>query len=213
LTLFALYTETFEGASREVFDADLDRKDLALLIEDGDSHVGFTTVQVTASSFRGQPLRVLYSGDTVLRKEYWGTTALPRAWISLALSIRGGAETPLYWLLLAGSFRTYKFLPLFFSSFYPRYGVCPPPAVREMADALAEERFGDRYDRVTGVVTFPGAPRLRKGVADLTPSCLMDSDTAYFVARNPGYAGGDELVCLCELSETNLTRAGRRMLR
>ena len=196
-----------------MFDADLDQKDLVLLIEDGDSQVGFTTIQVTPSRFAGQPLRVLYSGDTLMRKEYWNTTVLPRAWISLALSIRAEAVSPLYWLLLAGSYRTYKFLPLFFSSFYPRVGVSAPPSVREMTDALAQERFGERYDRATGIVTFPGAPRLREGVADLTPSRLTDPDTAFFAGRNPGFAGGDELACLCELSDTNLTRAGCRMLR
>jgi hypothetical protein len=31
--------------------------------------------------------------------------------------------------------------------------------------------------------------------------------------RNPGHADGDELVCLAELSDANLTAAGRRMVR
>jgi hypothetical protein len=35
---------------------------------------------------------------------------------------------------------------------------------------------------------------------------------AFFAARNPGHAAGDELVSLCEIGEANLTPAGRRMV-
>jgi hypothetical protein len=35
----------------------------------------------------------------------------------------------------------------------------------------------------------------------------------FFLERNPGHASGDELVCLTELSDANLTAAGVRMVR
>jgi hypothetical protein len=41
---------------------------------------------------------------------------------------------------------------------------------------------------------------------------MDDPHVACFAARNPGHARGDELACLCELTESNLTRAGRRMV-
>jgi len=41
---------------------------------------------------------------------------------------------------------------------------------------------------------------------------MDDPHVAFFVRRNPGHARGDELACLCELNESNLTRAGRRMV-
>lgn len=210
--LFTLYESLFEGASRRIFEADLETKDLVLLIEKEGEAVGFTTIQITRTRFRDQPLRLLYSGDTVMQKEHWNTTTLPRAWIKMALSIRSHAESPLYWLLLAGSYRTYKFLPLFFLRFYPRYESATPPDSQEMLTALAKERFGENFDPARGVVAFPNAPRLRAGVADPIPSRLKDPHTAFFVSRNPTYFLGVELACLCELSASNLTRAGHRML-
>jgi hypothetical protein len=35
----------------------------------------------------------------------------------------------------------------------------------------------------------------------------------FFLARNPGWREGDELVCLTEIAEGNLTPAGRRLWR
>jgi hypothetical protein len=34
---------------------------------------------------------------------------------------------------------------------------------------------------------------------------------AFFLEKNPGHGQGDELVCLAEVSPTNLTRAGLRL--
>ena len=36
-------------------------------------------------------------------------------------------------------------------------------------------------------------------------------DVAYFLQCNPGYASGDELVCLCELSTDNMRPLTRRL--
>ena len=41
---------------------------------------------------------------------------------------------------------------------------------------------------------------------------MNDPHVAFFLKRNPGHGDGDELVCLTELSDDNLTRAGRRMV-
>ena len=40
----------------------------------------------------------------------------------------------------------------------------------------------------------------------------MTPHIAFFLATNPGHVRGDELVCLTELCDENLTRAGRRMI-
>ena len=48
---------------------------------------------------------------------------------------------------------------------------------------------------------------------DQAPERLQsDPHVAFFAARNPGHERGDELVCLCELGDDNLTPAGRRMV-
>ncbi len=49
-------------------------------------------------------------------------------------------------------------------------------------------------------------------MADVTEQRLGDPHVEFFVRANPGHADGDELVCLTELTPTNLTPAGRRMV-
>jgi hypothetical protein len=213
-TLFALYDQIFESPSKNVFLADLDDKDEVILLVESGCLVGFSAMKFYQVSHCGERLNVLYSGDTVVDRRAWGTTALPRAWIRRVLEWRERTpDIPLDWLLLAGSYRTYHFLTVFFREFYPRRAAASPPEVRERASALANQRFGQSYDRERGVVSIPGAPRLRPGVADLEPGKLAVPDIAYYVSRNPGYADGDELVCLCRVAVDNLTAAGMRMLR
>jgi hypothetical protein len=40
-----------------------------------------------------------------------------------------------------------------------------------------------------------------------------DAHVEFFLRANPGHAAGDELVCVTELCDANLTLAGRRMVR
>jgi hypothetical protein len=76
---------------------------------------------------------------------------------------------------------------------------------------LARERFGSCYDAGRGIVTFPFPQRLHGALRDVSAGRRSDPHVAFFLDRNPGWAGGDELVCLTEIEAGNLTTAGRRM--
>jgi hypothetical protein len=54
---------------------------------------------------------------------------------------------------------------------------------------------------------------VRAGIADVTGRQLADPDVAFFLEANPGHAMGDELACLAEISERNLTPAALRAMR
>ena len=62
------------------------------------------------------------------------------------------------------------------------------------------------------MVRFPEPQRLRGDLAGIPPGRRKSPHVDYFARRNPGHADGDELVCLTELSDDNLTPAGRRMV-
>jgi hypothetical protein len=115
-----------------------------------------------------------------------------------------------YWLLLTSGFRTYRFLPVFWREFFPSRDRPTPGAMQELIDQLARERFGDAYDPARGIVRFPRPQRLRPALAALPAGRVADPHVAFFLTRNPGH--GDELVCVTELTEANLTAAGRRMV-
>ena len=136
----------------------------------------------------------------------WSSPDLPRHWIA---AVRGlGARR---WLLLTSGFRTYRLLSTFWRSFVPRHDG-EAPGQLALRDMLALERFGPQFESATGVVRVAHPTPLRPHLAGVPPGRLRDPHVRHFVMLNPGHIAGDELACLCDLADDNLTPAGRRMV-
>jgi hypothetical protein len=213
--MYDVFQDHFENTSQEIFRRDLDNKNWVILLRDADSMAiqGFSTLACYKSRIKDKRVGVVYSGDTIIRPAYWGTFTLPRTWIRAVLGIGEQLPEPLYWLLISSGYKTYRFLPVFFTKFYPRFDRPTPPQVQEIMDHLAGERFGSDYDPALGIVRFSeGATPLQKGVAQITDRRLKNPHVAFFVARNPGHVRGDELVCLTEIRPDNFRATGRRMV-
>jgi hypothetical protein len=213
--MYRLFDELFV-ASADVFERDLAAKDWVILLNERETSTiqGFTTLAFDEVTVEGRRLSVVYSGDTLIRPACWGTPELPRSWIKTVFALSAGMCQPLYWLLLTSGYKTYRFLPLFFAEFYPRHERPTPPETQGLLDRLAADRFGADYDREQGVVRFShGATPLKAGVAEVTAPRRRDPHVAFCLAKNPGHAAGDELVCLTRIHPDNLTAAGRRMAR
>lgn len=210
-SLLATY---FEGVTPEQFARDLDEKDWVLRVRAGGRLAGFSTLAVGEAEVGARRVNVVYSGDTIMAPEAWGSPVLARGWIGLVRRACAElAERPCYWLLLSSGFRTYRFLPVFWREFWPRHDAEIPEAMRALRDALARGRFGDAYDAEAGVVRFGAPQRLSGRLAEVPEGRGRDAHVAFFLEKNPGHAAGDELVCLTELSDENLTAAGWRMAR
>ncbi len=204
----------FDGVTQSQFDADLDSKDWVLRITRDDTLVGFSTLKAYTTAVAGQSVNVIYSGDTVMAPEAWGSPILSRGWIALVRMIQSTRPGERWhWLLLSSGFRTYRFLPVFWREFWPRHDREPDESTRHLIDALATEQFDGCYDRATGVVRFPRPQRLRDHLAAVPEGRENDPHIRFFLERNPGHANGDELVCFAELGPGNLTGAGQRMVR
>jgi hypothetical protein len=210
--MFQLLAHHFDGVEPAQFAADLAGKNWVVLLRRAGRLVGFSTLLVYETVCQGEPVSVVYSGDTIVAPEAWGTAALARGWITAVSQLRElYPRGRYYWLLLTSGFRTYRFLPVFWRAFFPRHDAATPADLRQLRDTLAAERFGEQYDPVTGLVRFHQPQRLRGGLEVLPPGRVADPHIACFLQLNPGHARGDELVCLTELSAENLTPAGRRM--
>lgn len=209
--MYELLTRHFDGVTRQQFESDLLEKNWIILLERGDQLVGFSTLLVYETAHAGEPVSVVYSGDTIMAPEAWGTTALPRAWIHAVNALRPTSPGRYYWLLLTSGFRTYRFLPVFWRQFYPRFDQPTPERVRGLVDRLAADRFGSQYNPRDGIVRFK-RPQCLRGELNLVPAGrVTDPHVAFFMQQNPRSTQGDELVCLTELESENLTSAGRRM--
>jgi hypothetical protein len=217
--MYELLESYFAGTDRARFDADLQEKDLVILLRDAATGrvQGFSTLMRMCDRVDGRDVIAFFSGDTIVDRDYWGETELSRAWGQTVYAEvdRIRADRPdasIYWFLICSGYKTWRFLPVFFRRFYPNPSEATPDRMRRIADALAAKKFGDEYRPDAGVVRFRRAMPLRHGVASVTPERLRDARVAFFVEKNPGHACGDELVCLAELTRENLTRAGERMV-
>jgi hypothetical protein len=215
--MFDLMAAHYEHMRRDQFDSDLGEKQWVILVEDADHRnvLGFSTqrlLRVAASN--GKMVRALFSGDTIVQRDFWGRNPLNRLWGTFALSLmdRFPGED-LYWFLISKGYKTYRMLPVFFHEFYPRYDLPTPPAIHDLIVALGRAKFGSRFDAQRGLVPTNGdSCRLRPGVADLTPERLHDPHVAYFQQCNPRHAMGDELCCLAPLTRENFTPAAYRVM-
>ena len=212
--MYALMVAYFAGVSRAQFERDLAEKEWAIVMTDDLDRVqGFSTLMRLHTRVEGQPVVGFFSGDTIVHKDYWRETVLPRLWgrhvFDLATRV---TDARVYWFLISSGYRTYRYLPTFFREFYPAHDRPVPQTAKRVLNALAQLKFGAQYDAQRGIVTLAEATPLHAGVSEPTEARLKDPHVSFFVTANPGHMQGDELACLAELTPENLTRAGRRML-
>jgi len=213
--MFDLFQLFFGVEGPDTFRADLKRKQYVIHLTDGKGRVqGFSTITGYATAFKDREIGVIYSGDTIVCPEHWGTSLLHKMWLEAVMKLSGELPRPLYWFLLSSGYKTYRFLPVFFKVFHPQYDLKTEPEVQELVDVLAQRQFGGLYSPEKGIVQFErGVTPLREGVSEVDEKRLKDPHVAFFLEKNPGHVRGDELVCLTELTDDNVSRAGRRIMK
>jgi hypothetical protein len=212
--LFTLFSACYEAVSLEQFTADLSAKDDVLLLRDASGAVqGFSTQVTHRFDIEGRVMRVLFSGDTIIAPQWWGTQELVRAWCQYAGHVKARhAEDSLYWLLLSKGHRTYLYLPLFFQRYYPQSGT-EDDTLRQIKDVVAMRMFGGDYHPGSGRLEFTSSKgHLRGDLADVPTARDRREHVAFFLEKNPRYVEGHELVCLAEISPENMRGAARRHL-
>jgi hypothetical protein len=189
-------------------------KDAAVLVRDEDDHLcGFSTLAVWRMEIDRQPVRVVFSGDTIIERAHWGSQSFAFTWIRQIGRIAAAApHVPLYWLLIVKGHRTYRYLPAFGLDFVPDWRKPDDPRLVALKHAIAERRFAGAYRRETGIVRFEQSRgHLAAEWARVTKREAARPDVRFFLERNPGYRQGDELVCLCEFSLANMRPLTRRL--
>lgn len=214
--MFGLMAAHFDQVERRTFDLDLDEKGWVVILRDKTSGEiqGFSTLMILDALVSGEPIKAVFSGDTIVHRDYWGETELASVWGQFILSlIRSYTDVRFYWFLISKGFRTYKFLPVYFKEFFPRHDQQTPPFEAELLATLATLKFPSTYNPKTGVIHVEGSKdRLRPELAEVSEGRQEDPNVRFFLSKNPGYAEGDELACVAELSETNLKPIALRVV-
>ena len=212
--MYALFRQYYEGVSENQFESDLAAKDtLVILRDDAGVLRGFSSLAVSSHVCGGAAARVAFSGDTIIERAFWGSPAFSFSWIRHIAAVAAEAPgVPLYWLLIVKGHRTYRYLPAFARVFVPDWRGRDDPGLAALRDDLAANRFGAAYDREAGIVRCAQpAGRLAPEWAAVSAREAQRLDVRFFLRRNPGYALGDELVCLCPLRPDNMQPLARRI--
>ena len=206
--MFVLMDEHFLSMDASRFRKDLSEKDSVLILRHPESGIvqGFSTSLSIDTVLDGQQVRAVYSGDTIINKEFWGEKTLGVLWLRHVLRIqREVPEKKVYWFLISMGYKTYRLMRLFFKQYWPRYDESTPLFERKLMDHLAQMKFASNYCPKTGIISFEGKrEKLRCGIADVDESRRKDRDISFFVKANPRWQQGDELVCLAEIHPDNL---------
>ena len=212
--MYGLYANYYANTNLAAFQKDLFQKNTVLQIYNEQSTlIGFTTILHYQIHYLGQPIQIMYSGDTIMADYYWGRPILAFSWLKFAGQVKAKHPThPLYWFIIVKGHRTYRYLPVFSKLFYPNHQYETPIFEQSLIDHLATTTFGEHYKPELGIVHFPESKgHLKQCWADIPAKLLNRKDIQFFKNKNPQYHQGDELVCLCQLDEANLKPLARRL--
>lgn len=187
------------------FSRDLSEKQWVILLFSQEKElVGFSTQVLLVSDLKTDECMVLYSGDTIIAKEYWGSITLPIAFYHLIEKIRElHPHKNIYWMLISKGLRTYKFLSVFFNEYYPCHFAQTPPFISDLMNHIGAKKFGTQFDAETGIIKAKPDGQFLKDT--FQPEIKTNNKvSAFFHTINSGYYKGDELLCMTAVCDSNI---------
>ena len=212
--MYELMDRYFSNVSHSQFEADLNEKEKVIMLTEHNTGLvcGFSTQTSFTLSELLRPVRILFSGDTIIDRKHWHSNSLASLWGKMVLDLLEEAPNcELYWLLLSKGFRTYRYLPVFFKTFYPCHNQSTPESIRELIAAAVRYKYPTRFDQETGVL-YAKQYFLRPSYANVECERLNDPHIRFFMERNPGHVRGDELCCIAQITKDNFRRSAYRIM-
>nr|MBP3598408.1 hypothetical protein [Eubacterium sp.] len=213
VSMYGLMAQFYDDTEEEVFRKDFQDKDYCLVLyrEDG-KIIGFTTQKIMSLDVEGKEVKGVFSGDTIIHKDYWGETELFKVWANFWFPY-AKEEGELYWFLICKGYKTYRILPVFWKEFYPNYRCETPEEAKRIIDAYASQLYPEEYNPETGVVEYKRTKdKLKSGVADIGERELRNKDIAFFCEKNPDYVHGNDIACLAKIDMDVLRKGVRETL-
>lgn len=198
--MYQLFQKYYDNTDLDTFSRDMSRKTGVFVIEDLSINriVGFSTYVSMSMEVAGRRARGIFSGDTILEKEYWGSRALHGAFYKRVIREKLSRPfTPLFWLLISKGYRTYLLLANNLLDYYPH-----PEGRNEHLEGFVrsycDKLFPGYYCEKRKLLDFgEGYNHLREGMTPITDSLRRDNTAiAFFEQRNPSWQRGTELPCI-----------------
>lgn len=204
--MFALFEKYYDHVDYPRFLSDLSEKTHVFMFYDQQTSRlgGFSTI------FRKEIPNIakgcfLFSGDTVIHEDYWGSKSLQKSffWFILESKLISPFR-PVYWMLMSKGVKTYLMMRKNFVKSYPNGKEATPSEFKRVQTEFYKMKFPQDYNPATELILFK--EKLGSVKAELvTPSdkALKDPESVFFYQKNPKHLDGDELACICEIRFTD----------
>lgn len=211
--MYELMSNNYNHVNKENFEKDLLAKQYVGIFTLENIIYGFTTYAINPQNSGTDEYNIVFSGDTIIDPEFWGTQIMMQSWCrTVGTFLHHSSSKKLYWYLLTKGHRTYMYLPLFFSDYFPSHEGTKDPLYQSIAERCSDLFYGEKYKIEKGVIQFKEKiGELNKELAEASFN-KRSTFAAFFLEKNPGFYNGDELVCLTEISVDNMIRSGKKYL-
>lgn len=202
--MFKLFEIFYENVSFQRFQNDLLAKSKVIILLDINKRIqGFSTFYDFDFIHHKKKYRILFSGDTIIAPDYWGTSALTLEFLKnmIILKIKYPFR-PVWWFLISKGYKTYLLLANNFIEYYPRFDKKTPKKYSELIQSLSHKFYPNKYNFETGVIEFEANEHehLKDFIAPITKElCDKYPKIRFFDESNPGWIKGDELACIGEV--------------
>ena len=211
--LLALFNRFYKNVTQTKFVSDFKQKQWVIILRASNSIVGFSTQTISVLNMEEEDNTMfLYSGDTVVSPEYWQKSHLSGAFCHLMIYLID--KFPLksiYWFLTSKGYRTFRYLPVFFNSFYP--DIKENHDLKKVLDSVAENQFSHRYNAETGIIKpDPQDNMLKESKYSMPYGREKSRYIDFFMKKNPHCMNGDELACIAAIKKDNFKKTIFRVL-
>lgn len=214
--MYEIYALYYENTKFSLFLSDFGNKHGAVLIFHPETHhiVGFSTMALHQFEFGRQRYTFVFSGDTVVQREFWGNRALQSTFMKLLIRLR--LQYPLdefYWLLISKGYKTYLLMANNYYVYYPHFEG-KHQHLAPVVEYYCKKFFPDYYNDNSQLLNFGEDYQPLKGeVAPITHNMRLENPKIdYFAKMNPTWQQGTELPCIGYLGWGDLMRYPLRFL-
>jgi len=203
-SMHSVFVKYYHNADYKTFVRDLKKKTGAILLKriDDGTIVGFSTLGLIEKKIDNKKCLGLFSGDTVIEKEYWGLPNLQTAFLRFLIKTRIKHPTvKFYWFLITKGYKTYLLMANNWLHYYPRYDKSHDERRKIILKTFSNHLFEGYFDEKTGLLKFgDSCQRLKEDVAEITDEMKMKyPKIAFFEQVNPTWREGTELPCIGDL--------------
>lgn len=204
LEMHKVFIQYYHNADLHTFVTDMGKKTGVILLQDkrNERIVGFSTWTELNIKQNGENSIGIFSGDTVVEKEFWGNKELQKTFVKQLLKTKiKNPKTPVFWLLISKGYKTYLLLTNNFPKHYPSHEK-NNIKLESIVDEYCEQLYPSAYNKENRLLNFGDDYQYLKGdVAEITDDMTDENPKIrHFAKLNPSWQQGTELPCVGEVS-------------